>query len=65
MAPFLPALSDGQYLIWILLTGLWQLVVSLFYLPTYQCTELGYYETAKRTSGVDPEQFRIPTPDGL
>ena len=64
-APFLPVLTDGQYLLWILIAGLWQIGVSLFYLPQYQCTELGYYETAKSTSGIDPNQFRAPTPDGL
>ena len=64
-APFLPVLSDVQYLLWMVLTGLWQIGVSLFYLSTYQCTELAYYETAKATSGIDPEQYQIPTPDGL
>ena len=43
------ALSDFS---WILSIDLWSLVVSLFYLPVYQCTELGYFETAKSTSGV-------------
>lgn len=42
----LPALG------WTLVMGLWQLAVSLFYLPAYQCVELGYFETAKTTSGV-------------
>ena len=37
---------------WTLLMGLWQLVVAIFYLPTYQCVELGYFEIAKSTSGV-------------
>lgn len=64
-APFLPVLSDRQYLIWMLITGLWRIGVSLFYLPQYQCTELGYYETAKSTSGIDPNQFCAPAPDGL
>lgn len=63
--PFLPVLSDRQYLIWMLITGLWRIGVSLFYLPQYQCTELGYYETAKSTSGIDPNQFCAPAPDGL
>ena len=43
------ALSDFS---WILIIDLWSLVVSLFYLPGDQCTELGYFETAKSTSGV-------------
>ena len=30
----------------------WPLLVALFYLPVYQCTELGYFGTAKHTSGV-------------
>lgn len=37
---------------WTLLVGVWHLVVSLFYLPAYQCVELGYFEIAKSTSGV-------------
>lgn len=36
----------------VLVSGLWSLAVGLFYLPTYQCTELGYFEIAKQTSGV-------------
>ena len=36
---------------WTLLMGLWQLAVAIFYLPTYQCVELGYFEIAKSTSG--------------
>lgn len=38
--------------LWTLIAGLWSMAVSLFYLPNYQCVELGYFETAKRTSGV-------------
>lgn len=37
---------------WTLLIGLWSLAVSLFFLPNYQCVELGYFETAKSTSGI-------------
>ena len=37
---------------WTLLMGLWQLAVAIFYLPAYQCVELGYFEIAKSTSGV-------------
>lgn len=37
---------------WTLIVGLWSLAVALFYLAKYQCVELGYFETAKRTSGV-------------
>lgn len=36
----------------VLVSGLWSLAVGLFYLPVYQCTELGYFEIAKQTSGV-------------
>lgn len=38
--------------LWTLIISLWSMAVSLFYLPNYQCVELSYYETAKRTSGV-------------
>lgn len=37
-----------------LLCGLWAVGVQIFYTPTFQCTQLGYYEIAKRTSGVSP-----------
>lgn len=39
---------------WILLSGVWTLFISLFFLPNYQCVELGYFEIAKSTSGVGP-----------
>ena len=38
--------------LWTLIAGLWSTAVSLFYLPNYHCVELGYFETAKLTSGV-------------
>ena len=38
--------------LWTLIISLWSMAVSLFYLPNYQCVELGYFATAKRTSGV-------------
>lgn len=38
--------------LWTLIAGLWNMAVSLFYLPHFRCVELGYFETAKRTSGV-------------
>lgn len=38
--------------VWTLLISLWQLAVAIFYLHTYQCVELGYFEVAKSTSGV-------------
>lgn len=37
-----------------LVCGLWAVAVQIFYLPVYQCTEIGYYEIAKRTSGAFP-----------
>ena len=37
---------------WVLLIGLWRLAVGIFYLPSFQCVDLDYFETAKRTSGV-------------
>ena len=39
--------------LWTLIAGLWSTAVSLFYLPNYHCVELEYFETAKRTSGMD------------
>lgn len=58
-------------LAWNVLINVWSLVVALFYLPNYQCTELGYFETAKQTSGVGfgagPRQdgWSQQSPDGL
>lgn len=42
--------------------GLWSLVTLMFYLPTYQCTELAYFDIAKQTSGVGLG-MEPPTPD--
>lgn len=55
---------------WTLVIGLWSLAAALFYLAHYQCVELGYFETAKRTSGVGegaaPRQDSAWSgPDGL
>ena len=49
--------------VWTLIIGLWQLVVSLFYYPTFQCVELGYFETARRTSGSHADASRRTGPD--
>ena len=37
---------------WTLLIGVWHLAAAVFFLPGYQCVELGYFETAKATSGI-------------
>jgi len=53
----------------ILLSGLWDLLVSLFYLAVYRCTELGYFDIAKSTSGVGAgyrsNHWGDEGPDGL
>ena len=49
--------------VWTLIMSLWQLVVSVFYYASFQCTELGYFETAKRTSGADASR-RAPWSSG-
>ena len=38
--------------VWDIITGVWSAAVAVFYLPHYRCTELGYFEIAKSTSGV-------------
>ena len=38
--------------LWTLISGLWSMAVSLFYLPNLHCMDLGFFEIAKRTSGV-------------
>lgn len=45
-------LHPEQLLLWTILSGVWAFVVCLFYRANYQCVLLGYFETAKRTSGV-------------
>ena len=37
---------------WSLISSAFSLVVGLFYVPNRECVELGYFEIAKRTSGV-------------
>jgi len=49
---------------WTLIAGIWSLVVSLFYLPNYQCVELGYFEIAKTTSGIGSASYRDPWANG-
>ena len=49
--------------VWTLIMGMWQLVVSVFYYASFQCTELGYFEIAKRTSGSSTYS-RNPRNDG-
>lgn len=55
-----------QLTIWMVLAGVWAFVVALFYRPNYQCVELGYFEIAKRTSGVgwSPEPPRLEEDPG-
>ena len=50
---------------WTLIIGLWNLVVSLFYYPNYMCVELGYFETAKRTSGTTSSRTWQTGPDNM
>lgn len=68
-----PASTVLPDIAWTLIIGLWTLLVSLFYYANYQCVELGYFETAKRTSGVgqgaapgqDSRNSGSMGPDGL
>lgn len=49
---------------WLILASLWQLAVSLFYMTNMQCVELGYFETAKSTSGVSASRKEPPFDNG-
>ena len=40
-------------------SGLWQLLVALFYFPNYICVQLSYFDVAKRTSGVGKDAASI------
>lgn len=59
--PWTLVVHPERLFIWTFLTGVWLFVVALFYRPNLQCVELGYFETAKRTSGVglSPEPPRL------
>lgn len=61
------ALMMDHYAIWVAVSSLWQLMVSMFYLPHYYTCLVSYYEVAKTTSRLDPCSFRRynGTPDGL
>lgn len=45
---------------WVIIQGLWSLVVAMFYLPQFRCVDLAYFETAKRTSRVGTN---VPPPE--
>lgn len=53
--------------LFLIIALLWSLVVSLFYLPLLRCSELSYFEVAKRTSGTgaDAAPHAPTSPDGL
>lgn len=65
------AMHPGQLILWTILAGIWAFAVDLFYLPNFHCVKLGYFEIAKRTSGVGedaaPQQdpWNGMGPDGL
>ena len=44
----------------VLIGCVWPLVVQVFYLPAYQCTELGYFDIAKQTSGIGQGASKSP-----
>ena len=49
---------------WVLVSGLWMLAVTLFYLAHYRCTDLAYFDIAKSTSGADIRR-RQTGPDNM
>ena len=44
----------------VLIGCVWPLLVQVFYLPAYQCTELGYFDIAKQTSGIGQGTAKFP-----
>ena len=50
---------------WLIVTGLWQLAVSIFYMAHMQCVELGYFEAAKASSGVSAVRRDPPFESGI
>lgn len=61
-------MHPGPIILWTILAGIWAFAVDLFYLPNFQCVKLGYFEIAKRTSGVGVQRSEPPRleegPDG-
>ena len=47
----------------IVLVCVWSLAVAVFYLPVFQCTDLGYFQVAKHTSGMGRQDFQEPGRD--
>lgn len=58
VSPEFSAAAIMPAVVWTLIIGVWDLVVSMFYYPNFQCVELAYFETAKRTSGFNADTFR-------
>lgn len=52
-----------RMIVWVLLASAWSYGVSIFFRPHFQCVELGYFEIAKRTSGVGLNS-EPPRPEG-
>lgn len=53
--PAVAVVAGMSPLVMMLIANIWSLLVSLFYLPHFQCTELAFYEIAQQTSGVRPD----------
>lgn len=45
---------------WSLISSVFSLIVGLFYIPNWECVTLGYFEIAKRTSGVGLREDGTP-----
>ena len=45
---------------WLVVAGLWQLTVSLFYMTQMQCVDLAYFDEAKSTSGASAAPQDLP-----
>ncbi|MCI2057853.1 MAG: DUF975 family protein [Oscillibacter sp.] len=58
--PGIPISAPVQMLI----SGAFLVTVGIFFLPVYQSAQLGYFETAKRTSGVGAGLLPPDSPDG-
>ena len=48
------AVAGMSPLVMILIADIWSLLISVFYLPHFHCTDLAFYEIAQKTSGVRP-----------
>lgn len=62
---FLQTIAAAPDWLFVLISGIWTLLIGMLYYPEYQCAELAYFEIAKSTNEANRPKFRQDSPDGL